>query len=116
MVVLCVCLDSLFQNIPFQHRMVGIHFPTGSVRSQYLSNGQGASFEVLQCLGNGQSSLLIVCCVADSIKILSLCVVILWMVVSVGTIKGVISGKLFFAPCLADLRMEEEDKDVGKAA
>lgn len=49
-------------------------------------------------------------------KILSLCVVILWIIVSVGTIKGLISGKLLFAPCLADLRVEEEDKDAGKAA
>jgi hypothetical protein len=35
--------------------------------------------------------------------------------VSLGTLKGIISGKLFFAPCLADLGIEE-DKDVGKAA
>ncbi|PKX90342.1 TDT family transporter [Aspergillus novofumigatus IBT 16806] len=48
--------------------------------------------------------------------IISLCVVVLWMVVSIGTLKGVVSGKLFFAPCLADLKLKEEDKDVAKAA
>lgn len=32
---------------------------------------------------------------------------------SIGTLKGAVSGKLFFAPCLADLR---EDKDDGKRA
>ncbi|OQD83173.1 hypothetical protein PENANT_c018G08759 [Penicillium antarcticum] len=47
--------------------------------------------------------------------ILSLFVVVLWVIVSLGTLKGIVSGKLFFAPCLADLGIEE-DKDVGKAA
>jgi hypothetical protein len=36
--------------------------------------------------------------------------------VSVGTLRGVVSGKLFVAPCLGDLRVVEEDKDIGKAA
>lgn len=35
---------------------------------------------------------------------------------SVGTLKGIVSGKIFFAPCLADLRLPEEDKDAVKAA
>ncbi|KAJ6018199.1 hypothetical protein N7451_001578 [Penicillium sp. IBT 35674x] len=47
--------------------------------------------------------------------ILSLCVVVLWVVVGFRTLRGVISGKLFFAPCLADLRVVE-DKEAGKAA
>jgi hypothetical protein len=37
-------------------------------------------------------------------------------VVSIGTLKGAVSGRLFFAPCLADLKLKEEDKDVAKAA
>jgi hypothetical protein len=38
------------------------------------------------------------------------------MIVSVGTLKGAVSGKLFHAPCLGDLRVAEEDKDACKAA
>lgn len=34
------------------------------------------------------------------------------MIVSVGTLKGAVSGKLFHAPCLGDLPVPEEDKDV----
>jgi hypothetical protein len=48
------------------------------------------------------------------LQILSIFVVILWIIVSIGTLKGVVSGKLFVAPCLADLRVE--DKDAGKTA
>ncbi|KAL4878306.1 voltage-dependent anion channel [Aspergillus karnatakaensis] len=48
--------------------------------------------------------------------ILSLCVVILWLVVSIGTLKGVISGTMFQAPCLADLRAKEEENGVVKVA
>ncbi|KAJ6084556.1 hypothetical protein N7486_011356 [Penicillium sp. IBT 16267x] len=47
--------------------------------------------------------------------ILSLCVVLLWIVVSIRTLRGVISGKLFVAPCLADLRVVE-DKGADKVA
>lgn len=34
----------------------------------------------------------------------------------IGTLRGVISGKLFFAPCLGDLRVPEEEKEAGKVA
>lgn len=32
------------------------------------------------------------------------------MVVSLGTLRGVVSGKLFHAPCLGDLRVEQKGK------
>ncbi|KAL4791362.1 voltage-dependent anion channel [Aspergillus venezuelensis] len=54
--------------------------------------------------------------------IISLCVVVLWLVVSAGTLKGVVSGQMFQAPCLAELRAkaqaeaQEEVKDVVKIA
>lgn len=47
---------------------------------------------------------------------MSICVVMLWIVVSAGTLKGVISGQMFHAPCLAELRPKEDEKDVGKVA
>ncbi|KAL4930493.1 TDT family transporter [Aspergillus undulatus] len=39
--------------------------------------------------------------------IISICVVVLWLVVSAGTLKGVVSGRMFEAPCLAELRAKE---------
>ncbi|KAI9925736.1 hypothetical protein MW887_005538 [Aspergillus wentii] len=42
--------------------------------------------------------------------ILSLCVLILWIAVSIPTIMGVLSGKLFVEPALADLKAKEEAK------
>jgi hypothetical protein len=33
-------------------------------------------------------------------------------VVSVGTLKGVVSGQIFQAPCLADMRPKGDDKDA----
>ncbi|KKK21621.1 C4-dicarboxylate transporter/malic acid transport protein [Aspergillus rambellii] len=47
--------------------------------------------------------------------ILSVCVVILWIVVSLGTLKGMIAGHIFHAPCLGDLKMREDDSDETKA-
>jgi hypothetical protein len=40
--------------------------------------------------------------------------VLLWLVVSVGTIKGALSGQLFYAPCLKDMENREKErvKDV----
>ncbi|PGH14602.1 hypothetical protein AJ79_02937 [Helicocarpus griseus UAMH5409] len=42
--------------------------------------------------------------------ILSLCVVLLWIIVSLGTIRALIAGKLFYAPCLSDLRIQRKKK------
>ncbi|KAK1150041.1 Plasma membrane sulfite pump involved in sulfite metabolism [Aspergillus melleus] len=47
--------------------------------------------------------------------VLSMCVVVLWVVVSVGTLKGVWSGRLFFAPCLPVMEREPQVEE-GKAA
>ncbi|EYE92356.1 TDT family transporter [Aspergillus ruber CBS 135680] len=41
---------------------------------------------------------------------LSLCVVILWILVSVGTLRGTISGKLLVDPALAEMRDKQERK------
>ncbi|PYH90493.1 sulfite efflux pump SSU1 [Aspergillus ellipticus CBS 707.79] len=41
--------------------------------------------------------------------IVSVCVVVLWIVVSVGTLKGIVSGKIFFAPCLGHMAVRKCD-------
>ncbi|KAJ5573205.1 hypothetical protein N7450_010189 [Penicillium hetheringtonii] len=49
--------------------------------------------------------------------IFSILVVILWLVVSIGTLHGVVSGKLFHAPCLADVQNgDTTEKDEAKSA
>ncbi|OJD14537.1 hypothetical protein AJ78_05118 [Emergomyces pasteurianus Ep9510] len=47
--------------------------------------------------------------------ILSLCVLILWITISIGTIRGAITGNIFFAPCLSDLRVKRKKKQRIKA-
>jgi hypothetical protein len=39
-------------------------------------------------------------------KIISLTVVILWFVVAAGTLRKAITGEIFFAPCLGDLKKD----------
>ena len=45
--------------------------------------------------------------------IFAVCVIILWIVVAAGTVKGAISGELFYAPCLKNLK--DKDKMPEKA-
>lgn len=33
-------------------------------------------------------------------QVLTVTIVMMWLVIAAGTIRGVISGKMFFAPCL----------------
>lgn len=40
--------------------------------------------------------------------ILSVVVILLWIVVAAGTVKGAISGELFYAPCLRSLRESDQ--------
>jgi hypothetical protein len=48
-------------------------------------------------------------------QIFSVAVVLFWIVVSVRTAIGAISGEVFFAPCLADMSAGNEDeKDRSK--
>ncbi|OAT00173.1 uncharacterized protein BDCG_16500 [Blastomyces dermatitidis ER-3] len=48
--------------------------------------------------------------------ILTLCVLILWIIVSAGTIREVITGRVFFAPCLSDMRVKRKKKSRIKAS
>ncbi|KAJ5698142.1 hypothetical protein N7462_000147 [Penicillium macrosclerotiorum] len=88
------------KNFPFNIGWWGFTFPLGVFAASTVQMGTELPSRFFNVLGT----------------ILSVCVVVLWVIVSIGTLRGVISGKLFVAPCLADLRVPEEDKDVGKAA
>lgn len=43
-------------------------------------------------------------------SIFSVAVIILWLVVSAGTVRGAIRGTIFFAPCVTDFEKKLEDK------
>ncbi|PWY78105.1 malate permease [Aspergillus sclerotioniger CBS 115572] len=89
------------KSFPFNIGWWGFTFPLGVYAMSTCQIGRELPSEFFRVLGT----------------ILSLCVVVLWIVVSIGTLRGVLSGRLFFAPCLADLnRREDEDKDATKAA
>src|SRR5437016_2920089 len=44
------------------------------------------------------------------VQILSIAVIILWIVVALGTAKGACSGKLFYAPCVANLKPKQANE------
>lgn len=43
--------------------------------------------------------------------IFAIAVIILWIVVAIGTIRGAVSGELFYAPCLANLKDSDEGRN-----
>ncbi|KAJ5109686.1 hypothetical protein N7532_002331 [Penicillium argentinense] len=87
------------KNFPFNIGWWGFTFPLGVFAASTVQMGSELPSKFFNILGT----------------VISLFVVVLWGIVSLGTLRGVVSGKLFHAPCLADLRMEEE-KDMNKAA
>ncbi|KAJ5778674.1 hypothetical protein N7520_001920 [Penicillium odoratum] len=87
------------KKFPFNLGWWGLTFPLGVYAASTSQIGTELPSKFFAVLGT----------------IFSLCVVLLWVIVSIGTLLGVISGKIFFAPCLAGLRVVEE-KEVGKAA
>ncbi|XRM43418.1 Plasma membrane sulfite pump involved in sulfite metabolism [Aspergillus tubingensis] len=89
------------KSFPFNIGWWGFTFPLGVYATSTCQMGKELPSEFFRVLG----------------RILSLCVVVLWIVVSIGTLRGVVSGRLFFAPCLGDLKArEDENKDGTKAA
>jgi len=44
--------------------------------------------------------------------IFSLAVVLLWIVVTAGTLRGALSGELFFAPCLKQWEAEQAERKL----
>lgn len=42
-------------------------------------------------------------------RFFSICVLVLWFVVTLGTLKKSLSGELSFAPCLQDIRKKEQE-------
>ncbi|PYI20097.1 malate permease [Aspergillus violaceofuscus CBS 115571] len=90
------------RSFPFNIGWWGFTFPLGVFATSTCQLGKELPSEFFRVLGT----------------ILSVCVVVLWGVVGVGTLQGVLSGRLFFAPCLADLKAREDlrGEDGSKSA
>jgi len=50
------------------------------------------------------------------LQVLTVVVTMLWIIVAAGTTKGAYSGKLFYAPCLENLKPEKQAADGGEKA
>ncbi|KAL5358893.1 sulfite efflux pump SSU1 [Aspergillus floccosus] len=85
------------KTFPFNIGWWGFTFPLGVFATCTCEMGRELPSQFFRILGT----------------MVSLCVVVLWGVVSVGTLKGVVSGRMFYAPCLAELgEREREAKGV----
>lgn len=108
------------KSFPFNIGWWGFTFPLGVYATSTCQMGKelpSEFFRVLGTVGLTSFKLFVMFPDVDVRQILSLCVVVLWIVVSIGTLRGVVSGRLFFAPCLGDLKARDnENKDGTKAA
>lgn len=72
----------------------GFTFPLGVFAASTIQIGQELPSPFFRVLGT----------------IFSIAVVLLWIVVAIGTAKGVWNGKVFFAPCLNNLTKKEKEE------
>lgn len=94
---LCFALATIYYSRPFPFNMGwwGFTFPLGSFAICTIEFGIQMPSMFFKVLGT----------------ILSVAVIMLWCVVATGTVRGAISGKLFYAPCLANLPKQKEKTD-----
>jgi tellurite resistance protein TehA-like permease len=86
----CFALVGLYRSkpIPFNMGWWGFTFPLGVYAAATLEIGLELDSMFFKVLGT----------------IFSCAVFLLWLLVAAGTVKGAISGKLFYAPCLQNLK------------
>ncbi|KAL6230155.1 hypothetical protein BDW75DRAFT_223396 [Aspergillus navahoensis] len=82
------------KTFPFNIGWWGFTFPVGVFTASTCQLGAELSSGFFRVLGT----------------ILSVCVVILCIVVSLGTLKGMLEGHIFHAPCLADLGAKKDER------
>lgn len=99
---LLFALFSIHKSRPFPFSMGwwGFTFPLGVFSVSTLEFGIRMSSLFFKVLGT----------------VFSAAVVLLWIVVTVGTVKGAISGELFYAPCLANLKRQQQEEEVREDA
>ncbi|KAL4971689.1 voltage-dependent anion channel [Aspergillus desertorum] len=84
------------KTFPFNIGWWGFTFPVGVFAASTCQLGAELPSRLFRVLGT----------------ILSVCVVILWIILSLGTLKGVLAGHIFHAPCLEDLRPKRDGGEV----
>lgn len=96
---LCFALASIYKSRPFPFNMGwwGFTFPLGVFAVSTMEFGIQMPSMFFKVLGT----------------IFSVAVILLWCVVATGTVRGAIDGRLFHAPCLANLPKKEVE-DVGE--
>lgn len=99
---LCFAVATCHKLRPFPFNMGwwGFTFPLGVFAACTIEFGIQMSSLFFRVLGT----------------IFSVAVILLWCVVMVGTVRGAIDGRLFYAPCLANLPKKDEDMATQDAA
>ena len=96
-------------RFPFNMGWWGFVFPLGVFTSSTTQMSAELPSEFFKVLGTVCYVLIILrVSDAETLQIFSVAVTLLWVVVSVGTIKKAISGEIFVAPCLKDLDINKE--------
>lgn len=92
-----IALVSIWEARPFPFNMGwwGFTFPLGVFATSTIQIGLEMPSRFFQVLG----------------QVFSVAVILLWCLVAVRTAKGAWTGKLFFAPCLANLKKDGEDAE-----
>jgi tellurite resistance protein TehA-like permease len=96
-------LASIYKSRPFPFNMGwwGFTFPLGVYAVSTIEIGKQMPSPFFKVLGT----------------VFSVAVILLWIVVAIGTMRGAWDGKLFYAPCLANLKRDEDStvSDTEKA-
>lgn len=97
LVWLTFALASIYKSRPFPFSMGwwGFTFPLGVFSVSTLEFGIAIPSMFFKVIGT----------------MFSTCVILLWIVVALGTVKGAISGELFYAPCLANLKRQQQESE-----
>ena len=92
---LCFALATIYKSRPFPFNMGwwGFTFPLGVFTISTIEFGHQMPSRFFKVLGT----------------VFSVAVILLWCVVTIGTIRGVIDGRLFEAPCLVNLPKKDDD-------
>jgi tellurite resistance protein TehA-like permease len=95
-------------KFPFNMGWWGFTFPIGvfAVSTDTFAGELPSTFFGVLGMVYWPSAIYVTYLLTRRMKIMSLTVVILWFVVAAGTLKRVITGEIFFAPCLGDLKKD----------
>jgi tellurite resistance protein TehA-like permease len=96
------------QPFPFNMGWWGFTFPLGVYAVSTITFGVEMPSQFFKIFGIVSTPLPTRSVRSDSlVQILSVAVILLWIVVALGTVKGAYSGELFYAPCVANLKPKQ---------